>query len=201
MGRWITLTAASALVAVAGATAAMAQDAPPAPPPYALPDDMPPPPMAAMLRPPRPDSQRPPEPPRENVPAPSQAVALAAAQAALAQCARDHHEVGVAVSDGGGHLILGMTMDGARPGRIYSGVRKNGAAVLFGQPTSQVQARLQAGDAAARDRLKPWMVVFPGAVPLIKDGTVIGAVGVSGATAQQDEVCAAAGVAAVQGRL
>jgi glc operon protein GlcG len=42
---------------------------------------------------------------------------------------------------------------------------------------------------------------MPGAVPLIKGGRVLGAIGVSGATGQQDEACAAAGAAAVQGRL
>jgi len=126
---------------------------------------------------------------------------LAAAQATLAQCARDGLEVGVAVSDAQGHLLLGLTMDGARPGRIYSASRKNAAAVAFGQPTSQIQARMQQGDSAAIAQLKPWMVVFPGAVPLIARGKIIGAVGASGATAQQDETCAAAGVAAVQGKL
>lgn len=190
-----------------GGTGAMAQPAPPAPAflpdggNSALPDDMPPPPLAAMLRPPRPESQRPLEPPVEPVDAPSASVALVAAQAALAQCAKDQHKVGVAVSDAGGHLMVGLMMEGARPGRIYSGARKNAAAVLFGQPTSQVQARMQRGDPAALAMLKPWMVVFPGAVPLMSGGKVVGAIGVSGATAQQDEACAAAGAAAVEGRL
>ncbi|NOW48364.1 uncharacterized protein GlcG (DUF336 family) [Novosphingobium sp. SG751A] len=188
---------ALALAALAMASMAGAQETAPT----AMPDDMPPPSMAAMLRPPRPDSARPPEPPREDIAAPSRALALIAAEAALAQCARDAHEVGVAVSDAGGHLLLGMTMDGARPGRIYSGSRKNAAAVAFAMPTSAVQARLQQGDAAMAARVKPWMVVFPGAVPLMAGDRLVGAIGVSGATAQQDEVCAAAGAAAVKGRL
>jgi glc operon protein GlcG len=165
----------------------------------ALPGDMPPPPMAAMVAPPRPAGSPPPAMP-DPVEGPSLAVALSAAQAALAQCGKDKLNVGVAVVGSQGNLLVGLTADGARPGRIFSGTRKASAAAAFGVATSVVQERLRAQDSATLAAFKPYMVGMPGAVPLLKNGKVLGAIGVSGATGQQDEACALAGAVAVQGQ-
>lgn len=194
-----------------------AQPAPPAPyllpppavtvrDPLALPGDNLPPAMSVVLTPPTPPSLAPSTPPllvpaRQAVPGPSMAFALIAAQAALARCEADGLKVGVAVSDTAGVVVVGLQMDGANPGRIFFAGRKNLAAIEFGLPSSAVRDKLRAGDFATLSRTKPNMVLFAGAVPLIAQGKVIGAIAVSGATGAQDEVCAAAGAAAVAGRL
>ncbi len=166
--------------------------------PVALPGDVVPPTMAASLAPPRPASQRPQEV-RPVIAGPPLDVALQAAQAALARCRADNLVVGVAVSDSLGGLLTGLQMSGANPGRIFSASRKNLTVVEFGMPTSAVREKLRSKDFDTLLRIKPNMVVFPGAVPLLDGGgKVIGAIGVSGATAEQDEVCAAAGAAAVK---
>ena len=168
--------------------------------PTRLPGDEPPPPLARMLRLP---SGRPTGlagPPPDVTPGPSLGLALEAAQAALDACKADHLLVGVAVLDSAGQLRLGMVADGAAPGRIYGAAQKAVAAIAFGEPTSAVQEKLRA-DPSATARLRPNMSVLPGGVPLIVGRRVIGAIAASGATAQQDEACAAAGAAKIKAKL
>jgi uncharacterized protein GlcG (DUF336 family) len=129
-------------------------------------------------------------------------IALQAAQAALARCQADALLVGAAVADASGNLVTGLQMTGANPGRIFFAARKAVTAAQFGAPTSDVREKLRAGDFSLLLQIRPNMVVYPGGVPLRdRTGKVIGAIGVSGATAEQDEICAAAGAAAVRDRL
>ena len=74
-------------------------------------------------------------------------------------------------------------------------------ALAYGVPTSVVQQKLRDHDAEATAKLTPAMVVLPGGVPLFASGRPIGAIAVSGATAQQDERCASAGAAKIEVRL
>ena len=172
----------------------------PARDPIALPGDVLPPTVGMSLAPPRPPGQRPPEV-RPIVAGPSLEMAIEAAQAALARCQADNLVVGVAVSDSLGGVVVGLQMTGANPGRIFFAARKNLTAIEFALPTSGVREKLRAKDFDVLTRVKPNMVVFPGAVPLLDaGGKVIGAIGVSGATAEQDEVCAAAGAAVAKGK-
>jgi uncharacterized protein GlcG (DUF336 family) len=190
-----------ALAGVAVSTAAQAQTAPPpgSPPSWSvrdslsLPGDPLPPPLAAVIGPPPPIN---PNAPRTPVAGPPLALALQAAQAALAKCKADGFAVAVAVSNSVGGMVLGMQADGAFPGRIYNAARKNLVAIEFGTPNSAVRDRLRAGDAATLARIRPNMTLLPGAIPLYADGKLIGAIGVSGAPGgERDEVCAAAGAA------
>ena len=133
-------------------------------------------------------------------PSASLALALEAAQAALDACTADGLKVGVAVVDSAGNLQLGLNGDSARPGRIYTAVRKNLAALAFKTPTSEVQAKL-AADPSAAAMVKPNMMTTAGAVPLMAGDQLLGAIGVSGATSQQDEKCAAVGAAKIKAKL
>ena len=199
-------------VGLAGAQPAAAQAPNPAPPAALpetaapadltrLPGDAPPPPLARMLRLP---SNRPTGkggPPPDTTPGPSLALALEAAQTALSTCAADDLLVGVVVLDSTGQMKLGLSSDGAMPGRILGAARKGLAALAYGVPTSVVQQKLRDHDAEATAKLTPAMVVLPGGVPLFASGRPIGAIAVSGATAQQDERCASAGAAKIEVRL
>ena len=164
--------------------------------PTRLPGDMPPPALAIMLRPP---SGRP-LPPPDATPTVPEALALEAVQAALQTCAGQGLRVGIALTDVQGNLRVGLSGDGAGGAAVYGAVRKDLAAIAFQQPTSTVQARLRA-DPTLATQVKPNMEVRPGAVPIVGPHGLLGALAVDGATAQQDEACAAAGVAKIHDRL
>ncbi|MFT4075754.1 MAG: heme-binding protein [Asticcacaulis sp.] len=164
--------------------------------PTRLPGDSPPPALATMLRPP---SGRP-LPPPDMTPGVPAALALEAVQTAIDTCSAEGLRVGVALTNSAGYLRAALTTDGARPGVIYGAVQKDLAAMAFKAPTSEVQTKLRA-DPALASQVLPNMEVRPGAVPIIINGQVLGAIAVDGATAQQDEVCAQAGVAKIQDRL
>lgn len=165
--------------------------------PLALPGDNLPPPLAAVIAPPppiNPNVTRPPPPA-----SPTLDLALQAAQAALAQCAADGYNVGVAVSNSTGGMIVGLQSENAFPGRIYNAARKNLVAIEFGTPNSAVRDKLRAGDYATLARVRSNMTLLAGAIPLYSKGKLIGAIGVSGAPGgERDEVCAAAGAAVFQ---
>lgn len=162
--------------------------------PLSLPSDNLPPSMATILGPPpviNPNMQRPPPPL-----APPLALAIKAAQAALTQCHSEGFEVGVAISNSIGGMVVGIQAEGAFPGRAYNAVRKNLVSLEFGMPSMKVREKLRAGDFATLARVKPNMTLLGGALPLYSDGKLIGAIGVSGAPKGEiDEVCAAAGAA------
>ncbi len=80
------------------------------------------------------------------------------------------------------------------------GVRKTLAALAFKTPTSEIRAKL-AADPSAADMVKPNMATGAGAVPLMAGDQLLGAIGVSGATSQQDEKCAVAGAAKIKAKL
>jgi uncharacterized protein GlcG (DUF336 family) len=129
-------------------------------------------------------------------------VAVGAAQAAITACTNTASgvRVGVAVVDAAGVLQVAVAGDGASPGRVFVAARKAVAAVEFKAPTSEVQKRL-ATDRSLKSRIKPNMVVTPGAVPLIVNGQLLGAIGVSGGTSAQDERCAVEGATKITDKL
>jgi uncharacterized protein GlcG (DUF336 family) len=173
---------------------------PPQSDPLMLPSQTPPPPLAMMLRYPRKQVPGAPLPAPDTTPAVPMLLALEAAQKALATCASQGLRVGVAVVDSQGQLRLGLSQDGASPGRIFGAAQKASAAAAFQQPTSVIQQRLR-DDKSLVSQLKPYMEVHPGAVPLLSGGRLLGAIGASGATGEQDQACAPAGAAAIQSRL
>jgi glc operon protein GlcG len=104
-------------------------------------------------------------------------------------------KISVAVCDAGGRLVAFNRMDGAIWGGVYGSMGKAMASVGFGRPSGELQQRADSpiirGIAAAEGG---HMIPSQGAVPIIRDGVVIGACGVGGGTSQEDEDCARAGV-------
>ena len=115
---------------------------------------------------------------------------------ALAKAAEYEIKVSAAVVDNGGRLIAMNKMDGAIWGSTYGCIGKAVGSSAFGRPSGEMQERANqptpAGIAAASGG---GMILGQGAVPIIRNGVVEGACGVGGGTSQQDEDCAAAGVA------
>ena len=104
--------------------------------------------------------------------------------------------INVAVCDAGGRLVTFARMDGAQWAGAYGSQGKAIASVAFGRASGLLQERADSpiirGIAAAEGG---HMIPSQGAVPIVRDGVVIGACGVGGGTGQEDEDCAKAGVA------
>jgi len=147
-----------------------------------------------------PPGGRPPPEAGTNAPGPTLAQALEAAQAALAACKADGYNIGVSVVDSSGEPRVTLSADGATGGHVYTGVRKALAALAFQVPSGQVAAKVSADPAAAK-LVTPKMATMAGAVPLMKGGKVIGAIGASGASSLQDEKCAIAGADKIKASL
>jgi glc operon protein GlcG len=127
------------------------------------------------------------------------AMAERIARATLAKAAAIGANMTVSVVDESGRLVL--TMKGDKTGFFTTETSraKAAAAVAFKRPTAemidlakQYPTFWPSLPALSRGELLPSI----GAVPVVKDGRVIGAVGCGGGTGEQDHECASAGVAA-----
>lgn len=129
-------------------------------------------------------------------------VSLAEAHAALEAAQAAAREMGIAVNiailDSGAHLKAFARMDGSILGSIDIALKKAKTAVLFELATEQVREYSRPGAASHwLEATNDVLVTFPGGIPLRGDtGEVIGAVGVSGGSVDQDQMVAAAGAAA-----
>lgn len=104
----------------------------------------------------------------------------------------------VAVVDAGGHLVLAERMDNAQFGSVEPALQKAQTAVAFRRPTRLFDETLAQGGAALRLLKLPGALPIEGGLPLTRDGRIVGAVGVSGASAQQDGIAAQACVDALK---
>jgi uncharacterized protein GlcG (DUF336 family) len=106
--------------------------------------------------------------------------------------------VAAAVVDRGGHTVASARMDGTALGAMTLAVDKAYTAVLWQTPTGEFMASTQPGGAdwAFNTTTGGRIVVYAGGLPLFEDGGLIGALGVSGGTGEQDDACASAAVTA-----
>jgi len=120
-----------------------------------------------------------------------------AAAAALAEAARNGWKMAAAVTDPAGELVYFEKMDGTQNGSVRVAISKSRSAALFKRPTKAFQDALAAGGEGLRILALEGAVPVDGGVPLVAGGHIVGAIGLSGGTSQQDGVCAAAGAAAL----
>jgi glc operon protein GlcG len=117
-------------------------------------------------------------------------------EGAIAKAKELNIRVSVAVCDAGGRLVAFQRMTNAIWASAYGSQGKAIASAAFGRPSGVLAERATqptpAGIAAAEGG---HMIMGQGAMPIIRNGVVEGACGVGGGTAQEDEDCAAAGVA------
>ena len=127
-------------------------------------------------------------------------ISLEQAKAAIAGAAAESKKNGwnhvFAVVDGGGNLIAFEKADLAGNASIRIAQAKARMAAGYRVPTKVYQDRLAAGESFILGL--PGAVPAAGGVPIVVDGKLIGAIGVSGATALQDHQSAEAGAAAVK---
>jgi len=119
-------------------------------------------------------------------------------QGALDRAREMNIRISVAVCDAGGRLMAFNRMDNAIWASVYGCQGKAIASVAFGRASGELAERagspIVQGIAAAEGG---HMIPSQGAVPIVRNGVVVGACGAGGGTAQQDEDCARAGVAKV----
>lgn len=122
-------------------------------------------------------------------------VARKVAQAAEQHARANQWNVCIAIVDEGGHLLYFQRMDGVQTGSVLVSQRKAQTAAAFKRPTKAFEEQVAGGRNALL--ALPGAVPLEGGVPLVVEGQVIGAIGVSGVTAQQDGQIAQAGADAL----
>ena len=123
-----------------------------------------------------------------------------AMDACEAEAKRGGWRVVIAVVDDGGHPILVQRLDGAQISSIDTAVAKARAAVAWKRPTRLLEESVNNGRFAFLS-ITQGMAALQGGVPVEAEGQVLGAIGVSGVKASDDEVVAQAGVDALKAAL
>jgi glc operon protein GlcG len=119
------------------------------------------------------------------------------ATAAVAEARKNQWTMAVAVVDAAGDLVVFEKMDQTQVGSVEVAIAKARSAARFKRSTKVFQDGLAAGGEGLRILAIAGAVPVEGGLPLLFNGAVIGAVGVSGGTSQQDGLVASAGAAAL----
>jgi glc operon protein GlcG len=120
------------------------------------------------------------------------------AAAALVEARKNAWFMAVAVVDPHGDLVYYEKMDNTQLGSAKVSVEKARSAALYKRPTKAFQDALAGGGAGLRVLGLEGAVPVEGGLPLIVDGKIIGAIGLSGDLSEHDAQCAKAGAEAVQ---
>ena len=125
----------------------------------------------------------------------SLAEAVKACEQAVAKSRELGIKIAVSVVDSGTNLVSMQKMDGALVLAVEGSRGKAIASTIFGQPSGELEQR---GERpvfrALQIQMGGRLIMSQGAVPITRDGQVIGACGVGGGTSEEDEECARAGV-------
>ncbi len=116
-----------------------------------------------------------------------------AAAPALAEAAKNNWKVAVAIVDPAGNLVYYEKMDDTQLGSANVAIDKARSAARFKRPTKAFQDALAAGGQGLRVLGLEGVVPVEGGFPLVMDGKIVGAIGVSGAASAQDAQCSKAG--------
>ena len=118
--------------------------------------------------------------------------------AAKAEAAKNHWTMAIAIVDTSGNLVYYEKMDNTQIASATVAIDKARSAVLYKRPTKALQDGLAAGGTGLRILRLQGAMPVEGGHPLVVDGKIIGAIGVSGDTSEHDNQCATAGVAALK---
>lgn len=118
---------------------------------------------------------------------------IAAAASKKAQA--EGWNVVIAIFDAGGHLLYLERADGTQLGSIQVAQAKGRTALMFKRPTKALEEAVLGGK--VHMTTLPGVVPVEGGLPLVKDGEIVGSIGVSGVLSAQDGQVAAAGAEAL----
>ncbi len=119
-------------------------------------------------------------------------------EAAEAQASLHGWAMVIAVLDSTGHLVVLHKMDHAQYGSIELAEAKARTATHFKRPTKLFEDTVASGGLGLRLLSAREFCLFEGGIPLLRDGKLVGAIGVSGARSDQDGLVALAGANALQ---
>jgi glc operon protein GlcG len=151
-------------------------------------------------------------PPEHKAPAPAsaylspigQSVSLDAARRVAAAAAAEMRKNGwfmaIAIVDPAGTLVYYEKADNTQMGSANVAIGKARSAALYKRPTKAFQDAVAGGGAGVRILGLEGAVPLEGGLPLVDNGRLIGAIGVSGDLSEHDGQCAAAGVAALSAK-
>ena len=120
-------------------------------------------------------------------------IAKKIAAGALTECQLNQWKVAVAIVNTHGSLVYYERMDNTQSASARVAVDKASTAALYRRTTREF-ASIIAKDGPAVMTL-PGVIASPGGLPIMREGKIIGGIGVSGVTGNQDEQCAKAGLA------
>src|SRR5437867_904619 len=120
------------------------------------------------------------------------------AAAALAEARKNGWTMAAAVVDPAGDLVYFEKLDGTQAASVDIAVDKARSSARFKRPTKALQDTVASGGEGLRILGLPGAVPVEGGVPILMDGKIVGAIGMSGGTSQQDGQCANAGAAGVK---
>jgi uncharacterized protein GlcG (DUF336 family) len=125
--------------------------------------------------------------------------AQAAIEAARKEAVRLDTQMCIAIVDSGGSLKAFYRMDDAWVGSIDIAIKKAKTAVFFGMPTGQIGKLSQPGGSLyGIEHSNDGLITFPGGLPVVdNEGVLVGAIGVSGSSVENDHAVAMAGVGVV----
>jgi uncharacterized protein GlcG (DUF336 family) len=117
---------------------------------------------------------------------------------AVAEAQKNNWRMAVAIVDISGDLVFFEKMDGTQAASVNIAVDKARSAARFKRPTKALQDALAAGGEGLRLLALEGAVPVEGGIPLIADGKIVGAIGVSGGTSPQDGQTAKAGADSIK---
>ena len=118
--------------------------------------------------------------------------------AAEAEASKNNWAVVIAIIDSGGHVVMLHRYDNVQLSSIDISQGKAKTALMFKRPTKVLDDAISSGGAGLRFLSLKDIVPLEGGLPIVMDGKIVGAIGVSGATGDQDSQCAQAGLDALK---
>ena len=117
---------------------------------------------------------------------------------AEAEAKKNNWAVAIAILDSGGQLVMLHRLDGVQWGSVDVAKDKGRSAVAFRRPTKAFQDLIAQGGANLRLLNVSGASMLEGGIPIVVDGKLIGGIGVSGVTSQQDAQTGQAGIDALK---
>jgi uncharacterized protein GlcG (DUF336 family) len=117
---------------------------------------------------------------------------------AIAEARKNNWNMAIAIVDTAGDLVYFEKMDDTQVGSVQVAQSKARSAARFKRPTKAFQDALAAGGAGLRILALDGAIPVDGGLPLVSGGKIVGAIGASGGTSEQDGVVAQAAVNALK---
>ena len=121
-----------------------------------------------------------------------------AAAAAIAEARKNNWTMALAVVDPSGTLVYYEKLDNTQIGSAQVAINKARSAALFKRPTKSFEDQLAKGGDGLRTLGLEGAVPVEGGVPIVIEGKIVGAIGMSGGTSAQDAQCAQVGADALK---